>query len=295
MNLWQRIYHFASLVRFSHTLFALPFALSEWTLLWRKQKIIFSWPKLFYVILAFSAFRSFAMAVNRIADANFDAQNPRTQNREIPRGILSQKTVFVFAILSLILGMFFALLLNPLAFYLSPLAVVILAGYSYSKRFTWLCHFWLGAAIGLAPIAVSLALTEQIGNESFLLFAVLLFYISGFDILYALQDQEFDQRQKLYSIPARFGQKKAQIISLLSHFLVIVLLFYLAFLENLGWMYYIFFVLIFLLIIKEHSLIGIFSNLQKEKIPEVFFSYNSAISISLFLGIFLDTIIYFYA
>ncbi|MCS6985459.1 MAG: putative 4-hydroxybenzoate polyprenyltransferase [Leptospiraceae bacterium] len=293
-SLWGKIRQYAALIKLSHTLFALPFALSAIVLLWDQGMFLFSWPKLVYIVLAFASFRGFAMAFNRISDAFFDAQNPRTRNREIPMGVLSKKEVLFFALLLLFLGFFFAYLLNPLAVKLAPLAAFLLVFYSYTKRFTYLCHFWLGAAIGQAPLAVDIALIGNITANSLFLFFILLFYIAGFDILYAQQDEEFDRKAGLYSIPARWGIKKAQLVALVSHIVMLVLLVGLGYFRRLGVLYYIFLSLIAVLLYLEHREIGLLGQFQKEKIPTAFFNYNALVSIFLFTGLFLDTLVRHY-
>ncbi len=286
---------FASLIRLSHTVFALPFALSALVLIWRDAPEKVSVRELALVTLAFTFFRSFAMAFNRLVDADIDARNPRTAVREIPTGRLSRFQVLVFAVLSLAGGFTAAWLLNPLAFYLGFPAVVLLAGYSYAKRFTYLCHIWLGLAIGMAPPAVYVALIGTVPPEALLLFLTLASYIAGFDILYALQDIEFDKANGLHSIPARFGVRGAQAIAAFLHLITTLLLFLLPQYANLDFVYLIGANIIVLLLFLEHRAIGILGEPRIEKIPAAFFNYNSAISIVLFIAIASDVFFVFYA
>ncbi len=271
---------FLRMIRFSHTVFALPFALAATTIIstrYREQVSVTPW-KVLLIVLAFTSMRSFAMAVNRLADREIDARNARTAGREIPAGLLSVHAVLFFAALSLLATIVAAYFLSPIAGYLALPAAVIVATYSAAKRFTWLCHFWLGAAIGLTPPAVYVALIQQINPEALLMQAVLLFYIAGFDILYALQDIEFDRREKLHSVPARFGVVGAMWIARASHsfaaFAAAALIWYMQF-NPLVWILYAVLVSLF---VAEHWLVGSVKNPRFEKIPVAFFNVNSAFS-----------------
>jgi len=281
----KKIKQFSSMIRLSHTLFALPFALTALVIIVKNSLTEFSWANLVFVVLAFTGARSFSMGINRIADAKIDADNPRTKNREIPAGILSISQVWIFTVISMLLTTLFAWLLTPLAFYLSFPAMILLAGYSYSKRFTWLCHLWLGAVIGMAPLGVYIALTQTLPTTSWILFGILTTYIGGFDILYSLQDIDFDRKQRLYSIPARFGVNLSLLISTALHLLSIAGFFWLGFYEALGVIYTIGAVILSILVIMEHKIIGWSNHVKLDKIPVAFFNYNSAISILFFLFI----------
>jgi 4-hydroxybenzoate polyprenyltransferase len=273
---------FLRMIRFSHTVFALPFALAALAVIAVRysQLVDLTWQKAMLVIVAFTAMRSFAMAVNRYVDRKIDAENPRTAQRELPAGVLSPRAVLLFAFVSLLVLLVCAWLLSPLAGYLALPAAVIVATYSYAKRFTALCHFWLGAAIGLAPSAVYIALLQQIYPEALLMSGALAFYIAGFDILYALQDCDFDRSAGLYSIPARYGEAPALWISRLSHLLSLVLIFLV--LQSLGLNVAGVIGLFFLagLLATEHWLVGRAGNIRYEKIPIAFFNVNSVFSLS---------------
>lgn len=268
------------MIRFSHTVFALPFALAALAVIAARhsEKVALTWQKGVLVVVAFTAMRSFAMAVNRYADRKIDALNPRTAQREIPAGILSPRTVLLFALATLVTLVVCAWLLSPLAGYLALPAAVLVATYSIAKRFTALCHFWLGLAIGMAPSAVYIALLQQVFPEALLMSAALAFYIAGFDILYALQDREFDRKAGLYSIPARYGEQTALWISRLSHVLSLVMIFFV--LQQIG-------VsssgiaglcLLGALLALEHWLVGKADAIRYEKIPIAFFNVNSVFS-----------------
>ncbi|MCX7631860.1 MAG: putative 4-hydroxybenzoate polyprenyltransferase [Turneriella sp.] len=285
MRFWHSIAHFLRLIRFSHTLFALPFALSALAIVavrYRDQVEI-NWQKAVLIVVAFTAMRSFAMAFNRYADRHWDALNPRTQNREIPAGVLSPRTVLLFAAISLAVLVVAAWLLSPLAGMLALPVAIFLAGYSYAKRFTAICHFWLGAAIGLAPLAVSVALLEQIIPESWLLALSLAFYIAGFDILYALQDAEFDRKHGLHSLPARAGIGAALWISRASHFLSLIFIGLLFYSLGAGARGTIAIAFLAVVLVLEHGLVGSAKSIRYDRIPLAFFHANSLFSL-LFLA-----------
>jgi 4-hydroxybenzoate polyprenyltransferase len=166
--------------------------------------------------------RSAAMAFNRYLDRHIDAQNPRTAIREIPKGIIEPKHALIFTIISALVFVFFAYCLNPLCFMLSPIALLVVLGYSYTKRFTSFCHLILGLGLSLAPIGAYLAVTGQFRPLPLFFSMIVIFWVSGFDIIYALQDEAFDQEHQLYSIPAWLGKKKALYVSSFLHLLTVV-------------------------------------------------------------------------
>lgn len=278
--------HYLRMIKFSHTIFALPFALAasitvhfRYTPLTASQAVL--------IVISFTAMRSFAMAFNRLADHGVDAKNARTATRELPAGRLSRRAVWIFAVLSLAVLGVAAWLLNPLAAYCALPAALIVASYSFAKRFTWLCHFWLGGAIGLAPMAVYVALLGRIESEAALMSATLALYIAGFDILYALQDLDFDRDEGLHSMPARFGAATAMWIARGAHTLALGLavMLLLALGVNLtGWVLC---AVLAGLLFSEHLLIGSVENPHYEKIPVAFFNVNSAFSITYLLALWL--------
>ena len=273
------------MIKFSHTLFALPFALSAVLVVFERYRAAVEMTplKVLLIVAAFTGMRSFAMAVNRIADRKIDAENKRTANREIPAGKLSVQAVAVFAILSLVILTISAYFLTPLAGYLALPAAAIVAGYSYAKRFTWLCHFWLGAAIGMAPIAVYVALLQRAHTEAILMSATLCLYIAGFDILYSLQDREFDKQHNLSSVPARFGIRGAMWISRISHIGALVTVAILIYTLHLSFVAWGFFPILTGLLFAEHLLVGSADDVRYEKIPIAFFHVNTVFS-GVFLG-----------
>jgi 4-hydroxybenzoate polyprenyltransferase len=217
--------NFLSLVKFSHTIFAMPFALIGFSLGiqdWKKKGVDMGSAtiatKLLLVILCMVFARNAAMAFNRYLDRKFDALNPRTAIREIPAGILSGKTVLLFTILNCLLFTVAAFFINPICLWLSPVALFVILFYSYTKRFTPLCHIILGLGLSLAPMGAYLAVTGVFAWLPVLFSSVVIFWVAGFDIIYALQDEEFDKQHDLFSIPSALGRKNALIISSVLHF-----------------------------------------------------------------------------
>jgi 4-hydroxybenzoate polyprenyltransferase len=215
---------YLSLVKFSHTIFAMPFALIGFFLGWSRVSEIGMGKRnlmlKFLLVIGCMVFaRSAAMAFNRYLDRNFDAKNPRTAIREIPAGILRASSVLWFTIACCLLFMLCAGFINPLCFALSPVALAVVLGYSFTKRFTPLCHLVLGLGLSLAPIGAYLAVTGKFALLPILFSFTVIFWVSGFDIIYALQDEEFDKANRLYSIPAWLGKGKALRVSETLHLL----------------------------------------------------------------------------
>ncbi|PWT99749.1 MAG: 4-hydroxybenzoate octaprenyltransferase [Bacteroidetes bacterium] len=230
--------NYLSLVKFSHTIFAMPFAMIGFFLGVNAIEASSPWYlrygyKFIFVVLCMVFARSAAMAFNRYLDRNFDARNPRTAIREIPRGIISANQALVFTIICSSLFVICSWALNNLCFFLSPVALFVILFYSYTKRFTPLCHLVLGLGLSLAPIGAYIAVVGRFNLLPVLFSLTVLFWVSGFDIIYALQDEEFDQSQKLYSIPAALGKVNALRVSEILHLLcasvVVVAGFYGAF------------------------------------------------------------------
>jgi 4-hydroxybenzoate polyprenyltransferase len=237
LNLERRVLHlhtpkqsemknYLSLIKFSHTVFALPFALVGFFLANAQTGQSPSLLVLTCIILCMIFARSAAMAFNRYLDRDIDAQNPRTAIREIPAGLISPKAAFSFVLMNILGFIATTWFINPLCFYLSPVALAVILGYSYTKRFTWLCHFVLGLGLSLAPIGAYLAVTGQFDIVPLLYSMVVLFWVSGFDIIYALQDEEFDKSLRLNSIPVFLGKQKALRLSSVLHILCAAVLIY---------------------------------------------------------------------
>ncbi|MDO9001128.1 MAG: UbiA-like polyprenyltransferase [Bacteroidota bacterium] len=224
-----------SLIKFSHTIFALPFAIIGFSLAISNQNYSFNLQKFLLVIACMVFARSAAMAFNRYIDRKFDGQNPRTIVREIPSGKISPTAALLFVIICCFGFVASAFLINKLCFYLSPIALIVVLGYSFTKRFTPLCHLILGLGLALAPIGAYLALTERFDVLPLLFSAIVFFWVSGFDIIYALQDDEFDKSQNLKSIPVYLGRKNALVLSRIFHFTTFLLVVTAFFYGNFYW------------------------------------------------------------
>jgi 4-hydroxybenzoate polyprenyltransferase len=236
-------------VIFRHTLFSLPFAVMAILL----ESAGRPHPgKVLLILIAAASGRNAANALNRVIDADIDAKNPRTRERHIPRGLLSKKTLLVTALLLTALLVIAAALLNPLCVLLLPLAGFLIGGYSYSKRFTWLCHYWLGCACACSVMGAFIGLEGRFALRYFVLSGAHALWVAGFDILYALPDMEFDRREGLYSIPGRFGVPIARLFALASHLGTIGGLFLVPFFWKLSGYYHIAAACAALLIMAEH-------------------------------------------
>lgn len=275
-----RIFDYLSLVKIQHSIFAFPFLLGGIFLApgWRES----DWLHWAAMLVAMVAARSAAMGFNRIVDAQLDAQNPRTATREIPSGKVSVREGWFFVLLMSVLFVASAYILNTFAFVAAPVVLLLLFAYSYTKRFTWLCHYALGFGIGLAPTAGWVAVTGALAWPPLALSGALMFYISGFDLLYATQDIDFDREQNLHSIPARFGVGPALWIARLSHFVSFVFFVGVGSLFALGLVYWIGVAVIGALMIWEHSLV---QEKDLSRVPMAFFHANSLISIVVGLAI----------
>jgi 4-hydroxybenzoate polyprenyltransferase len=256
----KTVRNYLSLVKFSHTVFALPFAMIGFTLGITYRTAILPNQEIFRLLLLviscmiFS--RSAAMAFNRYLDRNIDARNPRTATREIPSGIISGKNALVFTVVCSLLFIASCYFINRICFYLSPVALLVILGYSYTKRFTWLCHFVLGLGLSLAPIGAYLAVTGEFRLLPILFSAAVLLWVSGFDIIYALQDEDFDKSQQLYSIPAWVGKEKALRTSELLHGLSIVCILLAGWYGGFGWLYWVGAALFTGMLIYQHTVVN---------------------------------------
>jgi len=272
------------MIKFEHTVFALPFAFTGAVL---AANGLPSWRTILWITVAMVGARSAAMGFNRWADRQFDAENPRTKERALPRGLVTPFQVVLFTALSSAVLIFAAYMLNPLSFYLSPVALTTVFFYSYTKRFTFLSHAFLGLAICLAPIGSWIAVSGKIAAPALVLGGAVLFWLLGFDILYALQDIEFDEKAGLHSIPRRFGIRRALWISRTAHAITMAALFWLSTLLSLGWYYLAGICIALCLIIYEHSLI---KENDLSKLDLAFFNMNGYISVTIFVFTFLDVL-----
>ena len=272
--------HYLSLVKFSHTVFALPFAvIGFFTATWYHQ-YDYSWSLLGLVILCMIFARSAAMAFNRLIDRKIDERNQRTVNREIPAGILSKEAVSIFILINVCLFVLCTWLINPICFYLSPIALMVILGYSYTKRFTAFSHFILGLGISLAPIGAYLAVAAQFELLPLLFSVAVLFWVSGFDIIYALQDDEFDNREHLFSIPAWLGRKNALMLSSAVHVVSIGTLVLAGVISGFSIWYWIGTVLFATILLYQHTII---KATDLSRVTLAFFTMNGFASI-LFAG-----------
>lgn len=304
----SKVKSYLSLIKFSHTIFAMPFALigffialmqgdfatsvvpgwhdrvfsdvGQWNLnktvgwgwdvesgkYFSKDSLLYKiiigeatlWTAAFYlllIILCMVFARSAAMAFNRYLDRQYDAKNPRTAVREIPSGIITPKNALIFTIVSCALFLVTCFFINRLCFYLSPVALAVVLGYSYTKRFTPLCHLILGLGLSLAPIGAYLAVTGQFALLPILFSVAVLFWVSGFDIIYALQDEEFDKSQQLYSIPASLGKTKALRISEFLHLLSAAAVAYAGIYGHFGWLYWAGTTVFIGMLVYQHSIV----------------------------------------
>lgn len=230
--------NYLSLIKFSHTIFALPFAIIGFFLATHHFAYGFEAYRLLLVVLCMVFARSAAMAFNRYADRHIDAQNPRTAIREIPAGIVGERSALGFVWLNSLLFIGTTWFINSLCFYLSPVALAVILGYSYTKRFTAWCHLILGLGLSLAPVGAFIAVSQQFELLPVLYGLVVLCWVSGFDIIYALQDAEFDREKGLHSIPSRLGKANALRLSVLLHVLSAALVVYAGYYAQFGAWYW---------------------------------------------------------
>jgi len=277
--MFRKLALFLRMVKFSHSVFALPFALTGAVLAAQGLPPL---EKLLWIGLAMVGARSGAMGMNRILDRKIDALNPRTRHRELPSGKITLLEAWVFSLLSFALLVYAAWRLNPLCLKLSPLAIALVVFYSFTKRFTWGSHFFLGLAISAAPLGGWLAVRDEFAPPAFLLALAVLLWLAGFDILYALQDVEFDRTHGLFSIPQRFGVRKALQISRLLHVLVVGLLGLLGLSLELAAPFWAGLVVVAGLLLYEHSLVR---EDDLSRLNTAFFNVNGWISISVLVSV----------
>ena len=250
----SRLRVYLSFVRFSHSVFALPFALAGALL--AAQHVGVTWATIGWIVVAMVAARSAAMGFNRLVDARFDALNPRTANRELPRGAMSNTEAVLFVAISSALFVYAAWRLNPLCFKLSPVALAIVFWYSLAKRFTTWTQLFLGLAMAVSPVGGWLAVGGRGGWEPWLLGAAIGTWVGGFDVLYACQDLDFDRAHRLRSIPVLFGVPAALVISRAMHVVAIACLVGLAFVTPLGRLYLVGVAVVAALLFYEQSLVS---------------------------------------
>lgn len=244
-----------SLVLFAHSVFALPFAMIGFFLGVTTTDHPFNWVILLLVLLCMVFARNSAMAFNRYLDRDIDAKNPRTSMRDIPAGKISASEALIFVVVNCVLFIITTAFINPLCLYLSPVALFVVLFYSYTKRFTALCHLVLGLGLSLAPIGAYIAVTGQFALVPVLYSLAVLFWVSGFDIIYALQDEEFDKGEKLHSIPSAIGRKKALRLSEFLHVLSAICVILPIVFSTFSWAYYIGVTFFCSMLIYQHLLV----------------------------------------
>ena len=273
--IFRKIKIILDMIKFEHTIFALPFAIMSAFI---ASDGLPAPDKIGWILLAMVGARSCAMAFNRLADADLDELNPRTAARAIPAGRISKRAVWVFTIVSAALLVFAAYKLNPIAFALSPVALAVIVGYSYSKRWTFVSHLWLGLSISIAPIGTWIAIKGELDWPPMLLGLAILLWIGGFDIIYACQDFEFDRTYGLYSIPACFGKERALQLSTTLHVMMVVALIGVTWLTNLGVLYLIGVGIVTILLVYEHAIVR--PN-DLSRVNLAFFTLNGIVSLVL--------------
>jgi 4-hydroxybenzoate polyprenyltransferase len=283
MRALERLQDYGRLVRFSHTVFALPFALASLALAWPAHPVTLR--SFLWIVVAMVSARTAAMAFNRVVDRNFDALNPRTREWELPQGKITVEGAVILTIACSFIFVFAAFQLNFICFVLSPVALGIVFFYSLTKRFTWTSHLFLGLALSLAPLGAWLAVAQWPLNFQDLIIPALLglavlFWLAGFDVIYSLQDRDFDRSHGLFSIPARFSIAGALQLSSGFHVATVVLLALVGIAAQRGVIYWIGFVIISLVLFWEHRILR---PDDLSRINRAFFEFNAYVSIGYFL------------
>lgn len=281
----HRFKTYLELVRFEHTLFALPFAYGGMLLAAKGWP---GWEVFGWVTVAMVGARTGAMALNRLIDRAIDAANPRTAGRHLPRGLVKPAEVLALAVVGLLLLTLAAYNLNPLTAQLLPVAVFFLVGYSYTKRFTWLCHFWLGLTIGAAAAGGWIAVSGAFEPALFALWASTAFWLAGFDILYATQDYQFDRENGIYSVPARFGLPTALRIAQVCHALTFGFFLLTGLLSSTGWPYFVGVLAVGAVLWYEHQLV---KPDDLSRVDQAFFQANVVVSLGMLGVILLDMLV----
>lgn len=277
------------MIKFEHTIFALPFAFMGAILgaVTMEQRLP-SWEEIGWITLAMFGARSAAMGLNRVIDKAIDARNPRTEKRALPAGLLKSAEVIAFIVVSFILLFIASAQLQPIAMKLMPIAVFMLVLYSYTKRFTWLCHVVLGLTIGLSPLGAWVSVTGSFDLSSWLLYGTVALWIAGFDIIYATQDFEYDRNAGLHSIPARFGVSGALWIARGMHAITAAGFIALFWMTDLGWAYLAGTVVSISLLFYQHWMVR--PN-DLSRVPTAFFGMNGTLSVVLFAFTLFDLLV----
>jgi 4-hydroxybenzoate polyprenyltransferase len=283
----ERIAVMLEMIKFQHTLFALPFAIMSAALATARSARA-PWSAYFWILVAMVTARSAAMAFNRLVDHRIDAENPRTAQRALPLGLVTPQQVFLFTLACIVLFLAAAWQLNRLAFSLAPVALVVIFLYSYTKRFTWASHWVLGFALAIAPVGAWIAVAGRLGVPSLLLAGAVTTWTAGFDIIYSCQDYEFDSRKGLHSVPQRFGIERALQFSSLCHVAMVACLAALVPLATLGPVFSLGVGLTALMLVYEHRLVR---PTDLSRVDAAFFTTNGLISLGLMLFLLADLVL----
>lgn len=287
-TLWGKIKTLLEMIKFSHTVFALPFALMGAVLAALANGTPPTISQIFWICMAMAGARTVAMGLNRIIDAKIDAKNPRTADRHIPAGKVKRYEAWLLVSGALALLLVSAWMLNPLCLALSPVALGFLVLYSYCKRFTALAHVVLGLCLAAAPLGAWIALRGSIGWPVVVLALAVLLWVAGFDVFYALQDVDFDRSQGLHSLPVKLGVERAIFLVRIFHAGMIILLFSLLFTPGLGWIYLLGLVVVSSLLVYEHMLVHAD---DLSKLDAAFFNMNGYISVTILVFTLADALL----
>lgn len=286
----NKISAYFSLIKFSHTVFAMPFALIG--AVWGFKNGQFAqvpWDLFLWVVICMFFARSAAMSFNRYTDAKIDALNPRTKNREIPKGVYKPSEVLIFTLLNAILFITATYFINPLVFYLSPVALLVILGYSYAKRFTFLSHIWLGIALALAPLGAYMVFSATFSWIPLPFSLIVIFWVSGFDVIYATQDADFDKKHGLKSIPSVIGIKRALNVALLFHLLATIISVITGFIFNLHIVYWIGTAFFFIMLSLEHILV--WNKYSQKSVNTAFATLNSYAGLLYGIAVIIDVLL----
>jgi 4-hydroxybenzoate polyprenyltransferase len=284
-KLFQPLIEILEMIKIGHSVLALPFAFMGVLLAAR------GWPDgrtIFFILVAMVGARSAAMAFNRLVDADLDAANPRTADRALPAGRLSRRATLLFTVASAALFIGAAAQLNRICFLLSPLVLVVILGYSLTKRFTSASHLVLGLSLGLAPLGGWLAVRGDVGLAVVILAGAVLFWVAGFDILYALQDEDFDRQAGLFSLPARVGSVRSRRLSALCHLIAVFGFGLTGWLAGLGFIYGVAVILAALIMLLQHLRLRA---REPRQLPPAFFTLNGLVGLGLGLATWISLVI----
>ena len=273
------------MIKFEHSVFALPFALMAMVL---AANGLPNSHTILWIVIAMVSARTVAMGINRYVDRFIDAANPRTKNRDLPKGNISANKTLAYTITFTVIYFFSAYMLNRLTLILSPIPIILFVLYSYSKRYTAFCHLLLGISLGLAPIGAWIAVTGSITIVPVIIALAVIFWVAGFDMLYAIQDMDFDRENNLFSIPALIGVRVTLILSKISHIITLIFLVSLFFNSSLGYIYISGLIIISAFMAYEHSLL---SKEDLSKLNIAFFNINAYISVTLGLFTIADILV----